>query len=131
MIVYSGNINPYYKTERVTFKYFHSGFTVLVIKTNMKLLKIRSLRGNAHGSGYLSAVILLVAVLMATIIGAIVFFAFADGITGTTSEANNTKDTVIGYAVTVFAMMAIVPLIMVGGLMLRSLGFMGGGGGGV
>jgi len=94
------------------------------MKANRKFIENRS------GSGYLTAVILLVAVMMATIIGAIVFFAFADGITGTTNESNDTKSTVIGYAVTVFAMMAIVPLIMVGGLMLRSLGFMGGGGSG-
>lgn len=89
---------------------------------------MRSLLKDYKGAGYLSAVILLIAVLMATIIGAIVFFAFANGIVGTTSEANDTKDTVVGYAVTVFALLAIVPLVMVGGLMLRSLGFMGGGG---
>lgn len=92
--------------------------------------KLRHFAGARTASGYLSAVILLIAVMMATIIGAIVFFAFANGITGTSNESNETKTTVIGYAVTVFAMMAIVPLIMVGGIMLRSLGFMGGGGGG-
>jgi predicted permease len=89
---------------------------------------MRSLLKDRKGAGYLSAVVLLIAVLMATIIGAIVFFAFANGITGTTTQANSTKTTVIGYAVTVFALLAIVPLVMVGGLMLRSLGFMGGGG---
>jgi hypothetical protein len=93
--------------------------------------KAQHFKDSRTASGYLSAVILLVAVMMATIIGAIVFFAFANGITGTSTEANNTKAKVITYAVTVFAMMAIVPLIMVGGLMLRSLGFMGGGSGGV
>ena len=75
----------------------------------------------------LSAIILLVATMMATIIGAIVFFAFANGITGTSSEANNTTATVVQYAVTTFGLLAIVPLIMVGGIMLRSLGFMGAG----
>jgi hypothetical protein len=88
--------------------------------------------GKSHGAGYLTAVILLVAVMMATIIGAIVFFAFSSGVTlagtGNQDKFNTTKTTVINYAVTVFALMAIVPLIMVGGLMLRSLGFMAGGG---
>ncbi len=93
--------------------------------------KLNHFKDTRTASGYLTAVILLVAVMMATIIGSIVFFAFANGIEGTSNESNDTKATVIGYAVTVFAMMAIVPLIMVGGLMLRSLGFMGGGGGGV
>jgi hypothetical protein len=169
-------------------------------------MKLRSLRRNRKAEGYLIAVILLVAVMMATIIGAIIFFAFASGtdavqlatesFTGTGANtsvfywklssdpgvspswnitatgagkttryagaanytyiaANNTIKTnaqffrygytslvikfytdakdavshVITYAITVFAMMAIVPLIMVGGLMLRSLGFMGGGAG--
>jgi len=36
---------------------------------------------------------------------------------------------VITYAIIVFVMMAIVPLIIVGGLMLSSLGFFGSGGG--
>ena len=85
----------------------------------------------AAGGGYLGAVIMLIAVMMATIIGAIVFFAFADNIQGTSTNANNTKAKVITYAIIVFAMLAIVPMIMVGGLMLRSLGFMGGGSGGV
>ena len=89
---------------------------------------MRAFLKDYRGAGYLSAVVLLIAVLMATIIGAIVFFAFSNGITGTSTEANNTKTTVVGYAVTVFALLAIVPLVMVGGLMLRSLGFMGGGG---
>lgn len=85
----------------------------------------------ASGGGYLGAVIMLVAVMMATIIGAIVFFAFADNIQGTSASANATKAKVVTYAIIVFAMLAIVPMIMVGGLMLRSLGFMGGGAGGV
>lgn len=34
------------------------------------------------------------------------------------------------YAIIVFTMMAIIPLVVVGGVMLRSLGFFGGGGGG-
>ena len=85
----------------------------------------------AAGGGYLGAVIMLIAVMMATVIGAIVFFAFADNIQGTSANANNTKAKVITYAIIVFAMLAIVPMIMVGGLMLRSLGFMGGGSGGV
>lgn len=97
----------------------------------LNILKLRPLSSNRHGAGYLAAVILLVAVMMATIIGAIVFFAFANGIEGTSSDANNTTATVVSYAITVFALMAIVPLIMIGGIMLRSLGFMGGGGGGV
>ncbi len=156
-------------------------------------------------ANYLTAVILLIAVMMATIIGSIVFFAFANGTeamqsttetyydtganttefyfalqalpgaspdwnisvtdgstthyavtanytyvssnntinlnagffkygntTVTISFNTNTHDSVssvITYAITVFAMIAIVPLIMVGGLMLRSLGFMGGGAG--
>lgn len=83
---------------------------------------------NKHGAGFIAAVVTLIGVMMATIIGAIVFFAFADGVEGTSDEANDTIDDVVAYAVTVFALLAIIPLIMVGGLMLRSLGFMGGGG---
>ena len=87
-----------------------------------------SIRKNTHGAGFLVAVILLIAVMMSTIIGAIIFFAFVDGVTTTSSDATNTTETVKGYAITVFGLLAIVPLIMVGGLMLRSLGFMGGAG---
>ncbi len=36
-------------------------------------------------------------------------------------------DNVVLYAITIFALLAIVPLIVVGGLMLKSLGFMTGG----
>lgn len=114
----------YYKLERAIFKYPNRWYyrPVINMKANRKFIE------NKGGEGYLTAVILLVAVMMATIIASIVFFAFANGITGTSTEANNTKATIVSYAVTVFAMMAIVPLIMVGGLMLRSLGFMGSGG---
>jgi hypothetical protein len=91
-----------------------------------------TLKGKSFGAGYLAAVVMIVAVMMATIIGAIVFFAFSSGVTlagtGNQDKFNTTKTTVINYAVTVFALMAIVPLIMVGGIMLRSLGFMAGGG---
>lgn len=95
----------------------------------MKLVALlRPFLRNRHGAaGFLGAIVLLIGVLMATIIGAIVFFAFADNVEGTSDNANNTIDDVVTYAITVFALLAIVPLIMVGGLMLRSLGFMGGG----
>lgn len=157
-----------------------------------------------QAAGYLAALILIIAVLMATIIGAMIFFAFSDsgsnasyisetydgtGVNNTafywplkatpgTSPtwnitksgaavttkyasgtnysyiaANNTIKTNAGFfqpgydtlaikfytqakdsigsvltiAIVMFALLAIVPLVMVGGLMLRSLGFMGGG----
>jgi len=163
---------------------------------------MKKIFGNSEGAGFLTAVILLITVLMATIIGAVIFFAFADATTtidaytdthtifhdgakdewvnlshdintdaswsaivsnGTTSNTSanavaysangtikvpasdiDTGDTtitatykgnayqvsssIVTYAITVFALLAIVPLIIVGGLMLRSLGFMGGGG---
>ena len=91
------------------------------------MFKLRKLYDNRKGAGFLGAIILLIGTLMAVIIGAIVFFAFADNVEGTSDNANNTIDEVVSYAITVFALLAIVPLIMVGGLMLRSLGFMGGG----
>ena len=40
----------------------------------------------------------------------------------------STTTSVITYAIIVFAMAALVPLVIVGGLMLKSLGFFGGGG---
>jgi len=89
---------------------------------------LKSLRKHTHGAGFLVAVILLIAVMMSTIISAIIFFAFVDGVTVTSTDATNTTNTVKGYAITVFGLLAIVPFIMVGGLMLRSLGFMGGAG---
>jgi uncharacterized membrane protein len=161
------------------------------------------IRNRRAETNYIVSVIMLITVMMATIIGGIVFFAFADGTSGmqqsietytgtgantsvfywkllatpgstpawnisitngvttkyagasnyTYISANNTIKTnaqffrygytsititfathakdavskVILYAIVVFAMIAIVPMIMVGGLMLRSLGFMGGG----
>lgn len=165
---------------------------------------MRSIRYNKKAAGFLGAVIVLIAVLMATIIGAVVFFAFSSSTTVTqlktesftrtgannkafyfaltghpdsspewnitmdasgtsyypASSANytylagnntlklnagtyntgNSSVVIIFYtqaktavasvatnAVMMFAMMAIVPLIIVGGLMLKSLGFMGGG----
>ena len=47
-------------------------------------------------------------------------------VTFNTRGANEISNVVL-YAITVFALLAIIPLIMVGGLMLRSLGFMSGG----
>lgn len=90
-------------------------------------LSFRKLYDNRRGAGFLAAIVMLIGVMMAAIIGAIVFFAFADGVEGTSDNANNTISDVVTYAITVFALLAIIPLIMVGGLMLRSLGFMGGG----
>ena len=81
---------------------------------------------NKRGAGFLAAIVLVIGVMMAAIIGAIVFFAFADGVEGTSDNANNTIADVVTYAITVFALLAIIPLIMIGRLMLRSLGFMGG-----
>ena len=66
--------------------------------------------------------------MMATAIGAIVFFAFINNISGTNNETNETLADLVTYAVIVFGLLVIIPLIMVGGLMLRSLGFFGGGG---
>jgi hypothetical protein len=91
-------------------------------------MKLRSLIKNRQGFGILGAIVMLIGVMFGTIIGAIVFFAFADGVTGTSAEANTTKASVKSYAVTSFAMLAIVPLIIVGGIMLRSLGMFTGGG---
>jgi uncharacterized membrane protein YidH (DUF202 family) len=91
--------------------------------------KLRQIWNNRSGAGFLGAIVLLLGVMFATIIGAIVFFAFSTSIEGTSDEANDTIATVITYAVIVFGMLALVPLILIGGLMLRSLGFFGGGGG--
>ena len=91
---------------------------------------MRNLLKDNHGN-FMVAIVTLLGVMFATIIGAIVFFAFSNGIVATSDEANTTIDNVVTYAITVFAMLAIVPLIIVGGLMLRSLGFFTGGGGGV
>jgi len=77
----------------------------------------------------LGAIVLLLGVMFATIIGAIVFFAFATSIKGTSNETNDTIATVVLYAIIVFGMLALLPLIIIGGIMLRSLGFFGGGGG--
>ena len=91
-------------------------------------MNFRKFLDNRNGEGFLSAIVMLLGVMFATIIGAIVFFAFATSITGTSNESNNTIATVVTYAVIVFGMLALVPLILIGGLMLRSLGFFGGGG---
>lgn len=88
---------------------------------------IKKIWDNRRGAGFLGAIVMLLGVMFATIIGAIVFFAFATSITGTSTEANATIQTVTTYAVIVFGMLALVPLILIGGLMLRSLGFFGGG----
>ncbi len=90
-------------------------------------MRLRKFYENRKGAGFIAAVVLLIGVMMAAIIGAIVFFAFADGVEPTSTDAQNVTDSVVTYAITVFALLAIIPLIMVGGLMLRSLGFMGGG----
>ena len=91
-------------------------------------MNLRKFLDNRSGEGFLSAIVMLLGVMFATIIGAIVFFAFATSITGTSNESNATIATVVAYAVIVFGMLALVPLILIGGLMLRSLGFFGGGG---
>jgi hypothetical protein len=109
-------------------------FLFLEVKKSMpsilrKLLKdtqAKLLRDNQ--ANFMMAIVTLLGVMFATIIGAVVFFAFADNIVGTSPESKNTTDQVKIYAVIVFTMLAIVPLIIVGGLMLRSLGFFGGGG---
>ena len=89
---------------------------------------LRSLIKNKEAN-FMVAIVTLLGVMFATIIGAIVFFAFADNIVGTSDDANNTTAQVVTYAIIVFTMLAIVPLIIVGGLMLRSLGFFSGSGG--
>jgi len=91
-------------------------------------MKFRKIWDNRSGEGFLGAIVMLLGVMFATIIGAIVFFAFADNIVGTSANANTTIASVTTYALIVFAMLALVPLILIGGLMLRSLGFFGGGG---
>lgn len=89
---------------------------------------LKKLRTDRSAEGFLGAIVLLIGVMMATAIGAIVLFAFISNIEGSNDEANNTIADILTYAVIVFGLLVIVPLIMVGGLMLRSLGFMGGGG---
>jgi hypothetical protein len=108
---------------------FYLGLVCLIQGLMQKSKQLRN-NGTAEGS-VLGVIIMLVAIMMAIIIGAIVFFAFADNIVGTSANANITKEKVVTYAIIVFGMLAIVPMIIVGGVMLRSLGFMGGGGKGV
>lgn len=86
-------------------------------------------RDNEDGDGFIGAVVMLLGVMFATVIGAIVFFNFINNITGTDDDTNDTIDKVKTYSLVVFGMLALVPLILIGGLMLRSLGFFGGGGG--
>ena len=43
------------------------------------------------------------------------------------TRMRSSVDAVIMYAIIVFTMMAIVPLIIIGGIMLKSIGFFGGG----
>ena len=82
---------------------------------------------NKKGEGFLGAIVMLLGVMIATAIGAIVLFAFISNIEGSNNETNETMDDIKTYAVIVFGLLVIVPLIMVGGLMLRSLGYFGGG----
>jgi Na+-driven multidrug efflux pump len=82
------------------------------------MFNFRKLYDDRRGAGFIAAVVLLIGVMMSCIIGAIVFFAFADGITPTSTDAQNVTDDIVTYAITVFALLAIIPLIMVGGLML-------------
>ena len=101
-------------------------FLFLEVKKNMPSI-LRNLLKDTQAN-FMMAIVTLLGVMFATIIGAVVFFAFADNIVGTSPAAQNTTDRVKTYAIIVFTMLAIVPLIIVGGLMLRSLGFFGGGG---
>ena len=89
---------------------------------------LRKFFENKTAGGYLAAIVMLLGVMIATAIGAIVLFAFINNIEGENAETNDTIDDIKTYAVIVFGLLVIVPLIMVGGLMLRSLGFFGGGG---
>jgi len=86
-------------------------------------------KDNDHADGFIGAVVMLLGVMFATVIGAIVFFTFISNVEGMDAETNETIDTVKQYALVVFGMLALVPLILIGGLMLRSLGFFGGAGG--
>jgi hypothetical protein len=54
----------------------------------------------------------------------------SSGVISYDTNAKGSVNQVIVYAVIVFGMVVLVPLIIVGGVMLRSLGFLGGGKGG-
>jgi len=51
-------------------------------------------RDNEDGDGFIGAVVMLLGVMFATVIGASVFFNFINNITGTDDDTNDTIDKV-------------------------------------
>jgi len=86
---------------------------------------MRKLLGNKHG--YARAVGGLVALLITIIVGILVYWQISGGITLTTDTANTSRDNVNTTATTVFQLLPIIAIVVVGGILIGLVIAFGGG----
>jgi len=86
---------------------------------------IRGLKENK--SGYAQAVGGLVALLIIIIVGIMVYWSISGGITLTSDTANTSRDNVNTTATTVFNLLPIIAIVVVGGILIGLVIAFGGG----
>ena len=80
--------------------------------------------------GYVKVVGALIGLLITIGIGALVFWEITDGITGTSEDANDSINETEGMASTVFGLLPLIALVVVGSILIGIvMKGMGGGGG--
>jgi len=86
---------------------------------------MRKLLKNKHG--YARAVGGLVALLITIIVGILVYWQISGSITLTTDTANTSRDNVNSTATTVFQLLPIIAIVVVGGILIGLVIAFGGG----
>jgi len=83
-----------------------------------------------NNEGYTKAVGMIIALLVTIGIGAVVFWEITDGITGSSTEANDSLNETQDMATTVFGLLPLIALVVVGAILIGIVirGFAGGGG---
>lgn len=76
--------------------------------------------------GYSAVVGGLVALMLTIIIGILVYWTIVGSIDLPNDTANTTRDTVNSTATTVFTLMAIIGIVVIGGIMIAVITGMGG-----
>lgn len=91
----------------------------------MKSNQSNKLKADEHG--YAAAVGGLVALLVTIIVGILVYWQISGSITLTTDAANTSRDNVNTTASTVFSLLPIIAIVVVGGILIGIVMAFGGG----
>ena len=96
------------------------------MKANQKVMEIKS-----NKNAYAKIVGQLVALLITIIVGIMVFWSISGGITLTSDAANDSRNTTTTMASTVFGLLPIIALVVVGAILIGIVLRFGGGGKGL